>query len=61
MEYSEDADSGCNLWESGELTHSPDLVKVDMYGSVRGLVRVRVPLGFIVIVSSSDVGGSFGS
>jgi len=44
----------------GALTQVPSLVKVDRYGSVSGLVRVRVPLGFIVI-EYPDVGGSFGS
>ncbi len=33
----------------GALTRAPYLVKVDRYGSVSGLVRVRVPLGFLVI------------
>ncbi len=42
------------------LTGGPFLVKVDRYGSVSGLVRVRVPLGFVVL-EYSDVGGSFGS
>ena len=31
------------------LTSGPFLVKVDRYGSVSGLVRVRVPLGLLVI------------
>ncbi len=31
------------------LTGGPFLVKVDRYGSVSGLVRVRVPLGLLVI------------
>ncbi len=31
------------------LTSVPFLVKVDRYGSVSGLVRVRVPLGLLVI------------
>ncbi len=31
------------------LTSGPFLVKVDRYGSVSGLVRVRVPLGVLVI------------
>ena len=31
------------------LTSGPFLVKVDRYGSVSGLVRVRVPLGMLVI------------
>ncbi len=35
--------------EPGPLTKGPGLVKVDRYGSVSGLVRVRTPLGFIVI------------
>ncbi len=33
----------------GGLTSVPFLVKVDRYGSVSGLVRVRVPLGLLVI------------
>ncbi len=36
------------------LTGGPFLVKVDRYGSVRGLVRVRVPLGVIVIKVSES-------
>ncbi len=35
--------------EGSGLTPGPFLVKVDRYGSVSGLVRVRVPLGFLVI------------
>ena len=35
--------------EPGGLTKLPGLVKVDKEGSVSGLVRVRVPLGFIII------------
>ncbi len=31
------------------LTGGPFLVKVDRYGSVSGLVRVRVPLGILYI------------
>jgi len=31
------------------LTSGPFLVKVDRYGSVSGLVRVRVPLGMLYI------------
>jgi len=31
------------------LTSGPYLVKVDRYGSVSGLVRVRVPLGVLFI------------
>ena len=31
------------------LTGGPFLVKVDRYGSVSGLVRVRVPLGVLFI------------
>jgi len=38
----------------GGLTDPPSLVKVDRYGSVSGLVRVRVPLGFIVIMSEKS-------
>ncbi len=43
----------------GGLTPGPYLVKVDRYGSVSGLVRVRVPLGILVIVTPKEV--SFGS
>ncbi len=46
--------------EEGALTEAPSLVRVDRYGSVSGLVRVRVPLGFIVL-EYTDEGGSFGS
>ena len=46
--------------EEGALTKVPCLVKVDRYGSVSGLVRVRTPLGFIVI-EYPDEGGSIGS
>ncbi len=42
------------------LTSGPFLVKVDRYGSVSGLVRVRVPLDVLVIkTEKSEV--SFGS
>jgi len=41
--------------EVGPLTEGPHLVKVDRYGSVSGLVRVRVPLGVIVIVPTKEV------
>ncbi len=42
------------------LTSGPFLVKVDRYGSVSGLVRVRVPLGVLYIkVPTEEV--SFGS
>jgi len=34
---------------SGPLTGPPFLVKVDRYGSVSGLVRVRTPLGVLVV------------
>ena len=44
----------------GPLTEGPSLVKVDRYGSVSGLVRVRVPLGVLVIVESNEA-GSFDS
>jgi len=45
---------------SSPLTPVPCLVKVDRYGSVSGLVRVRVPLGMLVITSkrSEDPYGS---
>ena len=35
--------------EGLSLRGGPFLVKVDRYGSVSGLVRVRVPLGVLVI------------
>jgi len=41
------------------LTSGPFLVKVDRYGSVSGLFRVRVPLGVIVIVPGENEAGSF--
>ena len=34
---------------AGGLTPVPFLVKVDRYGSVSGLVQVKVPLGLLVI------------
>jgi len=49
-EYSEDADNAVGgAGGAGGLTPAPFLVKVDRYGSVSGLVRVRVPLGMLVI------------
>ena len=46
--------------DAGAFTGPPLLVKVDRYGSVRGLVRVRVPLGFLVVrVVPSNEAGSF--
>jgi len=42
--------------EEGALTKAPLLVKVDRYGSVSGLIRVRVPLGVIVIVPGNEAG-----
>ena len=36
------------------LRDGPFLVKVDWYGSVSGLVRVRVPLGVLVIRESEQ-------
>ena len=49
--------------EKGEgaagLTSVPFLVKVDRYGSVSGLFRVRVPLGVLVIVPGENEAGSF--
>ncbi len=41
---------------AGGLTPVPFLVKVDRYGSVSGLVRVRVPLGHIVIAGWNEAG-----
>ncbi len=45
------------------LTSGPFLVKVDRYGSVSGLVRVRVPLGMLVIrtIERTEREASFGS
>jgi len=40
------------------LTERPFLIKVDRYGSVSGLVRVRVPLGVLVI--KCDEGARYG-
>ncbi len=46
--------------EGPPLRGGPFLVKVDRYGSVSGLVQVRVPLGLLVIrTEESEV--SFGS
>ncbi len=42
------------------LTGGPYLVKVDRYGSVSGLVRVRVPLG-VLVISTEKVEVSIGS
>ncbi len=48
------------VWAADEeLTRPPTLVKVDRYGSVSGLVRVRTPLGVLVIVTPEEA--SFGS
>ncbi len=38
------------------LTPGPYLVKVDRYGSVSGLVKVKVPLGMLVIHRSNEAG-----
>ena len=43
------------------LTGGPLLVKIDNRGSVSGLVRVRVPLGYIVIKYPEVREDSFGS
>ena len=40
--------------DGSSLTGGPFLVKVDRYGSVSGLVRVRVPLGLLVIHTESS-------
>ncbi len=37
------------------LTGGPLLVKVDRYGSVSGLFRVRVPLGELVIIRERPI------
>ncbi len=39
----------------GPLTEGPFLIKVDRYGSVSGLVRVRTPIGWLVIVPTEEV------
>ncbi len=41
---------------AGGLTSVPFLIKVDRYGSVSGLVRVRTPLGILVISRSNEAG-----
>ncbi len=51
VEYSEGPDNLVGAAEEGGLTEPPSLVRVDRYGSVSGLVRVRVPLGMLVIVT----------
>ncbi len=43
------------------LHKGPFLVKVDRYGSVSGLVRVRVPLGMLVIRDEGVPYGGKGS
>ena len=49
--------SGPSVDQEGEgLTGGPFLLKVDRYGSVSGLVRVRVALGTLVIVRSNEAG-----
>ena len=35
--------------EQGGLINPPCLVRVDRYGSVSGLVRVRTPLGMLIL------------
>ncbi len=55
----EPVDPGVAEGKEGALHVGPSLVKVDRYGSVSGLVRVRVPLGMLVIVPSKEA--SFGS
>ena len=47
--------------EGPPLTGGPFLVKVDRYGSVSGLVRVRVPLGVLVIKTEQSEVPSNGS
>ena len=37
------------------LKSGPYLVKVDRYGSVSGLVQVKVPLGVLVIVPNTPL------
>jgi len=59
-EYSEGAgQGGRGAGGPSGLTGGPFLVKVDRYGSVSGLVRVRVPLGELVIVPGKNEAGSF--
>ncbi len=43
------------------LTGGPFLVRVDRYGSVSGLVRVRVPLGMLIIKWSESSEVPYGS
>ncbi len=40
--------------EGASLTGGPFLVKVDRYGSVSALVKVKVPIGVIVIKESES-------
>ncbi len=40
--------------EGASLTGGPFLVKVDRYGSVSALVKVKVPIGVIVIRQSES-------
>ncbi len=44
----------------GALTEGPFLVKVDRYGSVSGLVRVRVPLG-VLVIKTEEIEVPYGS
>ncbi len=44
----------------GALTKAPLLVKVDRYGSVSGLVRVRVPLG-VLVIKTEEIEVPYGS
>ncbi len=43
------------------LRDGPFLVKVDRYGSVSGLVRVRVPLGVLMIKRTEVLEVPYGS
>ena len=51
----------CGPEGSAGLTAGPYLVKVDRYGSVSGLVRVRVPLGYLLVVPRNEAGSFRGS
>ncbi len=59
MSDSEGPDSPVGAARGG-LTDPPRLVRVDRYGSVSGLVRVRKPIGVIVIVPSVYQEGPYG-
>ena len=55
MRDSVESGQGSTGAEGGPLTKGSFLVRVDRYGSVSGLVRVRVALGWLVIVPTEEV------